>query len=299
MAVMSNRAECIRAHGIYLQLLRRSQMTDKPDIERRTLLRGIAAVSGTVLSSALLSRRAVAQPTHVKKGQTPSQNSTNVILTHGAWADGSSWAKVILPLERHGLEVVAAPIPLTSFSDDIAALERAIERTNGPVILAAHAYAGAVISAVKNERVKSLVYVAALTPDQGETVGDMFYRGKPHPKAPHLAPDTNGLIWMPKASFGEAFAQNAPSDMIAILASTQRPIALRCIQETAPEPAWKTKPSWFLVAEQDRMINPETQHFMAKRMGAKIRSHAVDHTSPVTAPEVVVEIILEAVTNPV
>jgi pimeloyl-ACP methyl ester carboxylesterase len=270
-------------------------MTDKPDIERRTLLRAVAAASGAALSLAILSRHAAAQPTHVKKDQTLSQNSTSVVLTHGAWADGSSWAKAILPLERHGLEVIAAPIPLTSLSDDIAALERVIGRTNGPVILAAHAYAGAVISAVKNERIKSLVYVAALTPDQGETVGDVFYRGKPNPKAPHLAPDTNGLIWMPKASFGEAFAQNASSDMIAILAATQRPIALRCIQEPAPEPAWKMKPSWFLVAEEDRMINPEVQHFMAGRMGAKIRSHAVDHTSLVTAPERVVDLILEAV----
>jgi pimeloyl-ACP methyl ester carboxylesterase len=233
-------------------------MTDRPDIERRTLLRGVAAASGAALSLAILSRHAAAQPTHVKKDQTSSQNST-------------------------------------SLSDDIAALERAIGRTNGPVILAAHAYAGAVISAAKNERVKSLVYIAALTPDQGETVGDVFYRGKPNPKAPHLAPDTNGLIWMPKASFGEAFAQNASSDMIAILAATQRPIALRCIQEPALEPAWKTRPSWFLVAEEDRMINPEVQHFMAGRMGAKIRSHAVDHTSLVTAPERVVDLILEAV----
>ena len=224
-----------------------------------------------------------------------SQNSTSVILAHGAWADGSSWAKVILPLQQHDLRVIAAPIPLTSLSNDIAALGRAIERTRGSVILAAHAYAGAVISAVKNERVKSLIYVAALTPDQGETVGDVFYRGKPHPKAPQLAPDTNGLIWMPEDSFGDAFAQNASSDMIAILAATQRPIALPCIQETAPEPAWKTKPSWFLVAEEDRMINPETQYFMAGRMGAKIRSHAVDHTPLVTAPQQVVDIILEAV----
>jgi pimeloyl-ACP methyl ester carboxylesterase len=224
-----------------------------------------------------------------------SQNSTSVILAHGAWADGSSWAKVILPLEQHDLRVIAAPIPLTSLSNDIAALGRAIERTGGPVILAAHAYAGAVISAAKNERVKSLVYVAALTPDQGETVGEVFYRGKPHPKAPQLAPDANGLIWMPEDSFGDAFAQNASSDVIAILAATQRPIALPCIQETAPEPAWKTKPSWFLVAEEDRMINPETQHFMAGRMGAKIRSHAVDHTPLVTAPQQVVDIILEAV----
>jgi pimeloyl-ACP methyl ester carboxylesterase len=224
-----------------------------------------------------------------------SQNSTSVILTHGAWADGSSWAKVILPLEQRGLRVIAAPIPLTSLSNDVAALTRVIERTSGPVILAAHAYAGAVISGVDNERVKSLVYIAALTPERGETVGDVFYRGTPHPKAPQLAPDPNGLIWMPEESFAEAFAQNASADMIAILTATQRPIAVPCIQEAAPEAAWKTKPSWFLIAEQDRMINPQTQHFMAERMGAKARPLAVDHTPLVTAPKPVVDVILEAV----
>jgi pimeloyl-ACP methyl ester carboxylesterase len=224
-----------------------------------------------------------------------SPNSTSVILTHGAWADGSSWSQIILPLERHDIRVIAAPIPLTSLSNDIAALTRVIERTKGPVVLAAHAYAGAVISAVKNERVKSLVYIAALTPDGGETVGDVFYRGKPHPKAPQLAPDANGFIWMPHDSFGDAFAQNASADMLAILAATQRPIALPCIQESAPEPAWKTKPSWFLVAEEDRMINPATQHFMARRMGSQIRSHAVDHTPLVTSPAQVVDVLLEAV----
>jgi pimeloyl-ACP methyl ester carboxylesterase len=222
-------------------------------------------------------------------------NSTTGILTHGAWADGSSWGKVILPLERHGLRVIAAPIPLTSLTDDVAALGRAIERTRGPVTLAAHAYAGGVILAVKHERIKSLVYVAALTPDKGETVGDVFYRGKPHPKAPQLAPDADDLIWIPEQGFSDAFAQNASPDTIAVLAATQRPIALPCIQEAAPEPAWKTKPSWFLVAEEDRMINPETQHSMAERMGAKTRCCAVDHTPLVTAPDQVVAVILEAV----
>ena len=141
----------------------------------------------------------------------------------------------------------------------------------------------------------SLVYVAALTPDKGETVGEVFYRGKPHPKAPQLAPDEDGLIWMPEHGFGDAFAQNASPDTIAILAATQRPIALACIQQAASEPAWKSKPSWFLLAEEDRMINPQTQHFMAERMGAKTRSCSVDHTPLVTAPGQVVDVILEAV----
>src|SRR5215831_18500401 len=110
-----------------------------------------------------------------------------VVLVHGAWADGSSWNDVIRPLLGKGLQVLAAPLPLTSLSDDSAALERALERTDGPVVLVAHAYAGAVIGANINERARSLVFIAALTPDEGETVGEVFYREKPHPEAPQLA----------------------------------------------------------------------------------------------------------------
>ena len=184
---------------------------------------------------------------------------TCIVLVHGAWADGSSWNDVTGPLLSQGLNVLAAPIPLTSLSDDIAALGRALERTDGPVILAAHAYAGAVIAATTNERVRALVYVAALAPDEGETVADVFYRGDPHPQAPRLVPDAHGLIWMPRDGFGTAFSQCAAPERVALCAATQRPIAVACIQEKAPRPAWKVKPSWYLIAEEDRMINPSTQ----------------------------------------
>ena len=120
------------------------------------------------------------------------------VLVHGAWADGSCWSNVILPLRSQGVNVTAAPIPLTSLTKDTAAIRRAIERTAGPVILVGHAYAGAVIAAVQDDRVKSLVYIAALAPNEGETVADVFYRTPPPPKAPQLAPDSYGLIWMPE-----------------------------------------------------------------------------------------------------
>jgi pimeloyl-ACP methyl ester carboxylesterase len=226
-----------------------------------------------------------------------SRTTASVVLVHGAWADGSSWTRVIKSLQSRGLRVLAAPIPLTSLSDDVAALERALERTDGPVVLVAHAYAGAVIGASFNERVRSLVFIAALTPDQDETVGEVFYREKPHPAAPQLAPDNHGFIWMPDERFGTAFCQQASRDEAALLAATQRPIALACIQEKAPRPAWRLRPSWYLVAEEDRMINPATQLFLARRMGAQIRSERVDHAPLVTAPDLVVEIILEAVTS--
>src|SRR5580704_1975733 len=226
-----------------------------------------------------------------------SKPSISVVLAHGAWADGSSWNEVIGPLLANGLDVLAAPLPLTSLSDDIAALDRALERVDGHIVLAAHAYAGAVIAGTANERVEALVYVAALAPDEGETVAEVFYREKPHPLAPQLAPDAHGFIWMPREAFATAFAQNATPERAALFAATQRPLAIACIQEKAPRPAWRVKPSWYLVAEQDRMINPATQRFMAARMGARVRMEKVDHTPMATAPQPVIAVILDAVAS--
>ena len=210
--------------------------------------------------------------------------NVTVVAVHGACADGSSWKDVILGLERKGLRVLAAPIPLSSLGDDTVALKRTIDRAVGPVILTGHAYAGAVIATVNDERVKALVYIAGLVPDEGETVAQVFYRDEKHPQSPQLAPDLDGLIWMPDEGFGNAFSQHATAEQLALSAAVQRPIAVKCIQEPVPTPAWRWKPSWFLIAEEDRMINPKTQLFMAKRMGATLLS----------APQKVVDIILEA-----
>jgi pimeloyl-ACP methyl ester carboxylesterase len=219
----------------------------------------------------------------------------NVVLAHGAWADGSSWARVITALKPEGVNVVAAPLPLTSLADDVAALERTIARVEGPIVLAGHAYAGAVIAETKSDRLKALVYVTALAPDQGETVADVFYRAAPHPLAPKLAPDANGLIWLPEEAFSTAFAQHASRDDLAVLAAVQRPISPACITVPVGRPRWKEVPSFFLLAEDDRMILPETQRFMAERMNATIRAHAVDHTPLVTAPDAVANVIRWAI----
>ena len=221
------------------------------------------------------------------------QNST-IVLVHGAWADGSCWKDVILPLQRQGLKVICASIPLTSLSGDVVALNHVLERTNGPVVLVSHAYGGAVIAGPHEDRVKALVYIAALAPDEGETVAQVFYRDEPHPEAPKLAPDKHGFIWMLDDGFSRAVAHKASAEQTKILAAVQRPISVQCIQEKAPAPGWKTKPSWFLVAEEDRMINPKTQHFMAARMGARVRSGRVDHSPMYTATNLVLDVILEA-----
>jgi pimeloyl-ACP methyl ester carboxylesterase len=222
-----------------------------------------------------------------------AQNAT-IVLVHGAWADGSCWHKVILPLRKEGLKVACAPIPLTSLTEDIAGLQHVLERTSGPVVVAGHAYAGAVIAGPNDSRVRSLVYIAALAPAESETVADVFYRAKPHPEAPNLQPDVHGLIWIPEGGFAHAVAHKASPDQTTILEAVQRPIAVKCIQEKAPVPAWKAKPSWFLLAEEDRMIAPETQRYMAERMGAKIHTRHVDHSPMHTAPDVIVGVILEA-----
>jgi pimeloyl-ACP methyl ester carboxylesterase len=217
-----------------------------------------------------------------------------VVLVHGAWADGSSWTKVIAALHQAGTTVTAAPIPLTTLADDVAALDRTIDRVGGPVVLVGHAYAGAVIAACGHPDVLALVYIAALAPDENETVADVFYRDTPHPQAPQLVPDADGYLWLPDDAFPSAFAQQATPDEHTLLAAVQRPISVQCIQQPSPRPRWKDLPTWYLLAEEDRMINPATQAFMAERMGARLHTHPVDHSPLISRPHLVVDIVTAA-----
>jgi pimeloyl-ACP methyl ester carboxylesterase len=214
-------------------------------------------------------------------------NNATVVLAHGAWADGWSWNKVIGALQQRGIKVVTAPLPLTTLADDVAALDRTLERLEGPVVLTGHAYAGAVIGATRDRKVKALVYVAALAPAQGQTVADVFYLNDPHPLAPRLASDQHGFIWLPTEAFAAAFAQNASSEEQALLSVIQRPICELCITVPVGRPLWMDIPSWYLPAEDDRMIPARTQRFMAERMNATLRAHRVDHTPSVTDPSTV------------
>jgi pimeloyl-ACP methyl ester carboxylesterase len=271
-------------------------------MERRSFLGALTAASlGFLFKGSFAELARAENTTHGAAGFAPQrskasefpQNST-VVLVHGAWADGSCWRSIIVPMEQRGLKVVCAPIPMTSLTEDRNALSRALQRTNGPVVLVGHAYSGAVIAAVREDRVKSLVYVAALAPDEGETVAKVFYRDPKPPESPKLSPDSHGFIWIPDGGFRQAVAHKATADQTSVAQAVQRPIAVQCIQEPGPTPAWKTKPSWFLIAEQDRMINPKTQHFMADRMQAKIHSYPVDHSPMYSEPKLVINVILEA-----
>jgi pimeloyl-ACP methyl ester carboxylesterase len=230
---------------------------------------------------------------------TNAKRDATVVLVHAAWADGSSWNKVVEELHRREFNVVAAQIPLTSFSDDVAALRNVLLRQDSPVVLAGHSYGGAVITAAAagNPKVKALVYIAAVVPDEGETVGDVFHRLPPHPSAPKLQPDTAGFVWLQVDAHRSAVAPDASASEIALMAATQKPIALKCLGEPMGHPAWREKPTWFLIAEKDRMVSPETQRFMAERMKSKVVSLPVDHTPLASRPSAVAELITAAANN--
>ena len=224
------------------------------------------------------------------------QNLT-AVLVHAAWADASSWNAVTWPLQNLGIQVRSAQIPLSSLSEDVAALKRLLRQVEGPVVLVGHSYAGAVITAAgaDNPQVKALVYVAAIAPDEGETVGELFHRAEPQPNTrPQLVPDEDGFLWVAAGGFADAVAPGASAEETAVMQINQHPIALKCLGEPMTAPAWKQKPSWFLVAEKDRMISAAMQRFMADRMKARVHSRNTDHTPLASDPESVVQVIAEA-----
>ena len=228
-----------------------------------------------------------------------TEEEPTVVLVHAAWADGSSWHKVAALLTQKGHAVVAAQIPLTSLTDDVEALRRLIRRQAGGVVLVGHSYGGAVITAAGagEPRVKALVYIAAIAPDAGETVGELFTRRAPHPKAPPLQPDGDGYLWMTPQGFGEAVAPDASSAETSWMAAAQKPIAVKCLGEALTGAAWRERPSWFLIAENDRMVSPDTQRFAAERMKSAIVSLPVDHTPLASNPEAVSNLIEHAISN--
>ncbi len=223
-------------------------------------------------------------------------SNATIVLVHAAWADASSWAPVIGPLVKAQVKVLAPQIPMTSLSDDVAALKLGLERAGeGPILLVSHSYSGAVITALEgDDRIRGLAFVAAMPPGEGETVGDLFFREPPHEKAPHLAPDAHGLLWMSEEGMNNAVAHRATAEQNAIRTAAQRPIAMKCLGEKIKAPAWKTKPCWYFLAEDDRMFSPKTQQFVAERMSAQVRSHHTDHAPQTSEPSLVVDFVMEA-----
>lgn len=221
-------------------------------------------------------------------------NTSTAVLVHGAWAGEASWNKVASILRSSRIKTVTVRIPLSSLADDVVALDQALARVDGPVVLVGHAYAGAVISASQSSKVRALVYVAGIAPDQGETVAEVFNRYGHDAETPQLAPDGEGWIRLPADAFATAFAQHATTEEQQMLAAMQPPISPAAITVPAGAPLWKRVPSWYLLAEQDHMIPAQTQRFVAERMQAHIVSYPVDHVPSVTAPALVANLIVDA-----
>ena len=218
-----------------------------------------------------------------------------IVLVHGAFADGSSWAKVIPILQAKGYKVTAVQNPLTSFADDVAATKRALAQQEGPVILVGHSWAGVVITeAGLDPKVVGLVYVAAFAPDQGETVGDL---GKAYPPPPALAApivDKEGFLSLSTDAVVKHFASDLPASEARVLAATQGPISSSAFGAQVSGAAWKTKPSWYIVSKLDSAIPPDEERFFAKRMKATTTELNASHVSMLSQPKAVAAVILDA-----
>jgi len=236
----------------------------------------------------------VAAPT-LLAADKESPGVRNVVLVHGAWADASSWAKVIPLLEKAGLNVVAVQNPLTSFADDVAATKRAIALQDGPVILVGHSWGGVVITeAGADPKVAGLVYVAALVPDVGEPVGEL---GKDFPPAPGFAevrPDAEGYLTMTMNGVFENFAQDLPLAEKKLIFATQGATNSAVFGARVANVAWKAKPSWYVVAANDRMIQPDLERKFAKAMKATTLTLPSSHLPMLSHPAEVAKLIIQA-----
>ncbi|ACC74899.1 alpha/beta hydrolase [Paraburkholderia phymatum] len=246
-------------------------------------------IASVMLAGSVLSLHAAqaAQPQDLK--------GKNVVLVHGAFADGSSWEKVIPLLEARGLHVVAVQNPLSSLADDAAATKRAIDAQNGPVVLVGHSWGGAVISQAGNDdKVKALVYVAAFAPDSGQSINDML-KGKPAPAwASELQKDSGNFLTLSSKAIDDDFAQDLSPAQKRVVAATQGPWFAGATDDKVTNAAWHAKPTYYVVANRDRMIDPRLQDAMAAQIKSKVTHVDSSHVPMLSKPEAVANAIIEA-----
>jgi len=223
-------------------------------------------------------------------------NNRTVVLVHGAFADGSSWNRVIDKLQSQHTEVIAVQLPLTSLKDDVAATQRAIARAHGDVVLVGHSWGGTVISEAGNDaRVKSLVYVAAFAPDSGQSTADLAGSYPAPPGSTGIAKTAEGFLYLPGKSVRQDFAPDIKAVEQNRLTATQGPIRADAFAEKVTHAAWHDKPSWYVVSKNDRMINPDLERAMAKTIHAKTTEVAASHVSMVSQPQEIARVIEQAV----
>jgi len=226
---------------------------------------------------------------------TPPAGVKNIVLVHGTWADGSSWAKVIPLLQAQGYHVTAVQNPLTSLDDDVAATKRALALQDGPTLLVGHSWGGVVITEAGNDpKVAGLVYVAAAAPDEGQSFLELVQTAPATPGNDEIRPDSFGYVSMTPKGIMEDFAQDLPEADQQLLIATQGPQAFTALQEKIKQAAWKTKPSWYIVAANDRMINPDLERTLAQKMKAATTTLPTSHVAMLAQPEKVAAVIMEA-----
>lgn len=220
----------------------------------------------------------------------------SVVIVHGAFADGSDWAKVVPLLQAEGVAVTVVQNPLTSLADDVSATHRALSNQQGKVVLVGHSWGGTVITeAGSDEKVNALVYVAAFAPDAGQTSGEQGKGAPTPPGVSQIKADGNGFLYLTPEGMAKDFAQDLTATQTAVMTATQGPIKASAFDDKTTVSAWKTKPSWYLLATEDRMIHPDVQRSTAKRIGATLAELRTSHVPQQSQPAEVAEVILEAV----
>lgn len=248
-------------------------------------------LAALALTASLLGAAAAAATPAAAQAPRPS-----VVIVHGAFADGSDFAKVVPLLQARGVDVVVVQNPLSSLADDVAAARRAVDAAAGKVVLVGHSWGGTVITeAGDNAKVAGLVYIAAFAPDVGQSTADL---GKGFPTPPglaHLSADASGFLRLTPEGMSRHFAQDLPASATAVMTATQGPIFGKAFESKVSTAAWKQKPSWYLVADKDHMISPEQQRAMAKAINAKVSSVPTSHVPQQVQPAKVAAVILDAV----
>ena len=226
---------------------------------------------------------------------THGSTARNVVLVHGGFVDGSGWEAVYRSLRRDGYTVSIVQNPTISLGDDVRVTRRVIAAQNGPVVLVGHSYGGVVITEAGNDpKVVGLVYIAAFAPDKGESVSSLIKDPPPGAPVPPILPPQDGYLFLDKAKFAASFAADVDPEKAEFMADSQVPWGVEALSGTISQPAWKTKPSWYLVATDDRMIPPPAQRFMSKRAGATVVEVSGSHAVYVSQPDAVAALIAKA-----
>jgi pimeloyl-ACP methyl ester carboxylesterase len=221
----------------------------------------------------------------------------NIVLVHGAWADGSCWSKVVEHLQRDGFDVTAPQLPETSLADDVARLRQVLARQKGPTVICAHSYGGQVMTSLGEDtpNVIALVYIAAFGLDEGESIGALLGQGPPTPALANLEIDDKGFAWIPEEDFVSHFAGDIDPTTARVMFAVQQPLHASTLEDVMGVPAWKSLPSWYLVATADEAIPPDAERHFAQRMGATTVEVDSGHVAMVSHPEEVVSLIGAAV----